>query len=359
MLILSIQKLRVNKQNTSTESEVIDLDTSSVPSKPIVSELCSELTDLVDWQIFAAYLPNITNTDIRQIEHDNRKLAQQKLDLFGTWLERCSNASWEHVIIALKKSKKNALADAIKTKFDVDVQRVSNATEAHNHAQPASNQEVHLSSEEGSEEYVVEEIKKLRRSFVSLVRDIRCKLDELVKSGKLLLHDIVAYLEEVQVFEIKGLTILNTIDELFEAIRPYHDYLDCELLELIVEEYLHDDDITYKVKSHIDKVKDFKSITPIKTLKNKLHQYASILNISDEHLVVTTKLQNDWGRVVLKYIEKLFRNLLQYQHEVILKVEPGSISDFTAKRKIAVFYRRKSSEAAVHAFNGNLHVTDW
>ena len=323
MLILSIQKLRVNKQNTSTESEVIDLDTSSVLSKPIVNELCSELTDLVDWQIFAAYLPNITNTDIRQIEHDNRKLAQQKLDLFGTWLERCSNASWEHVIIALKKSKKNALADAIKTKFDVDVQRVSNATEAHNHAQPA-NQEVHLSSEEGSEEYVVEEIKKLQRSFLSLVRDIRCKLDELVKSGKLLLHDIAAYIEEAHV-RIRGLTKLNTIDELFEAIRPLFDYLDCELLEMIAENFVHIDDITHQVKSHNDKVKLFKRTAPIKDLKNKLQQYTSIPNISD--MPVTVGLQTNWGRVTLDAIEILVRNLLQYQHEVriLLVYKSGSI----------------------------------
>ena len=43
-----------------------------------------------------------------------------------------------------------------------------------------------------------------------------------------------------------------------------------ELLEIVVEEYL-DDDIT-KLKTHIDKVKLFKHTTPIKTLKDKLHQ---------------------------------------------------------------------------------------
>ena len=185
------------------------------------------------------------------------------------------------------------------------MQRVSNATQTYNH----SSLEVYLSSEEMSEEFVVEEIKKLHRSFTSLVKDIRCKLDELVKSGKLSLHDIAAYIEEAQVCGIRKLTEVITTDELFEAIRPQYDYLDCELLEMIVDEYLHDDDIT-KVKAHVNKVKHFKRTTPINTLRNKLHQYASILNISDKHLIVTTKLHSVWGRVVLDDIEKLFQNLL-------------------------------------------------
>ena len=79
-----------------------------------------------------------------------------------------------------------------------------------------------------------------------------------------------------------------------------------ELLEIIVEEYL-DDDIT-KLKTHIDKVKLFKHTTPIKTLKDKLHQYTSIPNISEMHLIVTIKLQADWGRVTLEFIEKLVQN---------------------------------------------------
>ena len=126
---------------------------------------------------------------------------------------------------------------------------------------------------------------------------------------------------------MKGLTEVNTIDDLFTAIRPHNDYLDCELLEMIVEEYLDDDDDITKVEAHIDKVKLFKRTTPIKALKDKLQQYTSIPNISDMHLIVTIKLQADWGRVTLESIEKLVQNLLQYQHKVrILKVESGSIS---------------------------------
>ena len=176
-----------------------------------------------------------------------------------------------------------------------------------------------------SEEIIVEELKKLHRSFTTLAKDVRCMLGELVKS-RTSVYDIAAFIQETRICGIKGLTAAKTIDELFDAILPHNDYLDCELLEMIVEEYL-DDDVIAKVKAHIDKVKLFKRTTPIVALKDKLHQYTSIPNISDQHLIVTIKLQADWGRVTLESIEKLVQNLLQYRNIVrIFKVESGSIS---------------------------------
>ena len=292
-------------------------DSPSVASRLTESELDLELAELVNWQRFATHLPDLTRGDIEQIEQDNRNVQRQKLELYGTWLRRCPTASWNDIVLALKKTRENALAGIIKMKF------ITSATEAHSQARlSSSTPKVYLSSEKS----VVEELQKLHRTFSSLSRDIRCKLDELVKSEKSSLHDIATYIEEVQVCGMKRLTAVKTIDELFGIIRPYNDYLDCELLEMIVEEYLDDDDIT-KLKAHIDKVKLFKRTAPIKALKDKLHQYTSIPNISDMHLIVTIKLQADWGRVTLESIEKLVHNLLDYRQTArIFKVESGSIS---------------------------------
>ena len=300
-------------------------DSSSVTSRPTESELDHKLAELVNWQRFATHLPDLTAGDIEQIKLDNNSnVAQQKLGLYRKWLQTSTKASWEYVITALEKAKENVLADEIKMKFNAVsscsslLPNFSGATEA----QFPSSQGIYLTSEE----IVVEELKKLHRSFTTLAKDVRCKLDELVKSGTSSVHDIAVFIQEARVCGIKGLTGMETIDELFEAILPHNDYLDCELLEMIVEEYLDRNDIT-KVKTHINKVKLFKRTTPIKTLKDKLHQYTSIPNISDMHLIVTIKLQADWGRVTLESIEKLVHNLLDYRQTArIFKVESGSIS---------------------------------
>ena len=303
-------------------STVIMSDSPSVASRPTESELDLELAELVNWQRFATHLRDLTRGDIEQIEQDNRDVQRQKLDLFGTWLRRSPNASWNDIVLALEKAKEITLANVIKMKFNSSDAFISRAKQPHDQVQPLSHQGVYLLSE-GK---VVEEIQKLHRSFTSLATDIRCRFDELVRSGKSSLRHIAAFIQEARVCGIKRLTGVNTIDELFDAILPHNDYLDCELLEIIVEKYLDGDAIT-KVKAHTDKVKIFKRTSPIKTLKNKLQPYTNISNISDKHLIVTIKLQEDWGRVTLESIEKLVQNLLQYQHKVrILKVDAGSIS---------------------------------
>ena len=306
------------RHNSSILSTVIMSVSPLVPSRPTESELDLELSELVNWARFATHLGNLTSGDIEQIKQDNRDVQQQKLDLFRTWLRRCPNASWNDIVLALEKSKEITLANIIKMKLSSYSSLIENVP----NTAPLSMEKIYIPSEE----IVVEELKKLHRSFTSLARDIRCKLDELVKSGTSSVHDIAVFIQEARICAIQGLTGVVTIDELFDAILPHYDYLDCELLEMIVEEYLNDDDIT-KVKAHIDKVKLFKRTAPITTLKDKLHQYTSIPDISETHLIVTIKLQTDLGRVTLESIEKLVQNLLQYRSTVrIFKVESGSIS---------------------------------
>ena len=170
-------------------------DSPSVASRPTESELDLELAELVNWQRFATHLPDLTAGDIEQIKLDNNSnVAQQKLGLYRKWLQTSTKASWEYVITALEKAKENILADVVKKKFNTAssssslLQTFSNATEA----QFCYSQGVCIPSEE----IVVEELKKLHRSFTSLARDIRCKLDELVKSGTSSLHNIAAFIQE-------------------------------------------------------------------------------------------------------------------------------------------------------------------
>ena len=231
----------------------IILDSPSVTSRPTESELDVELAELVNWQRFAIHLPDLTAEDIEQIKLDNNSsVAKQKLGLYRKWLQKSTKASWEYVITALDKAKENVLADEIKKKFNAVsscsslLQNVSGATEV----QLPSSQGIYLTSEE----IVVKELKKLHRSFTTLAKDVRCRLGELVKSQTLTLYDIAAFIQEARICGIKGLTGVKTIDELFDAILPHNYSLDCELLEMIVEEYLNDDDIT-KIKAHIDKLK--------------------------------------------------------------------------------------------------------
>ena len=112
--------------STSSESDTSsELDTSvssepssntpSVVSRPTERELDLELVELVHWQRFATQLPNLTTADIEEIKVNNpQNVKQQKLDLFGTWLRKSSDATWNDVISALEKVEEKRLANTLR-----------------------------------------------------------------------------------------------------------------------------------------------------------------------------------------------------------------------------------------------------
>ena len=105
------------EQNTSSKLDTSPEPTSNTPSvasRATESELDLELADLVHWQRFATHLPDITRTDIDVIEKNRLDVADQKLALFGTWLQKSSNASWNDVISALEKAKEKRLSDTLR-----------------------------------------------------------------------------------------------------------------------------------------------------------------------------------------------------------------------------------------------------
>ncbi len=81
------------------------------------SELNFALTSLVPWEIFATYLPGITQADIEKIQTDEPKNAKQKIALFSKWLKVFPSAKWSDVVRALKKAREIRLAEEIESKY--------------------------------------------------------------------------------------------------------------------------------------------------------------------------------------------------------------------------------------------------
>ena len=84
--------------------------------KPTVLKLVEYLVDLIDWTIFAQYLPGIKERHIQKIEQENKgKVDDQKRALYNKWLEVYPNASWNDVIEALEKAERKDIALTVKT----------------------------------------------------------------------------------------------------------------------------------------------------------------------------------------------------------------------------------------------------
>ena len=91
---------------------------TSIPSSIEVRDLDTALKHLVDWEIFAVHLRGMKKRDIDLIKRNHRGDAeQQKLELYGKWLEVCPDASWGDVVKALKDCQNNALAEKVSNKY--------------------------------------------------------------------------------------------------------------------------------------------------------------------------------------------------------------------------------------------------
>ena len=83
---------------------------------PSMNELHLELKGLVRWKKFATHLRMMEQSDLDKIKKDNHNSAEQRLAVFGTWLHKCTNASWEDVVSALEKINENILAEHLRMK---------------------------------------------------------------------------------------------------------------------------------------------------------------------------------------------------------------------------------------------------
>ena len=96
-----------------------------------VQALDESLKDLVEWEMVATHLPEMTQPEIETIVKDHPdNNNKQKLVLYRTWLRLCPNATWNDVIQASEKAKEMTLAHNIKQRMPRNIaKRIDGDTE--------------------------------------------------------------------------------------------------------------------------------------------------------------------------------------------------------------------------------------
>ena len=83
--------------------------------KPTELKLFEYLADLIDWTIFAQYLPGIKERHIQRIKQENKgKVDDERRALYNTWLQVHPDATWNDVIEALEKAERKDIAVKVK-----------------------------------------------------------------------------------------------------------------------------------------------------------------------------------------------------------------------------------------------------
>ena len=134
------------------------------------------------------------------------------------------------------------------------------------------------------------------------------------------------YFKKAKLKSVTGLNEVSSVDGFFEIIDQHNDFLDCEFLEMVAEKCLATDNLLTQLYEYMRSIRKFKSATQIKNLKDNLRHITTTHNITDDaNLIVTVKLQDEWGEITLDLVEKLIKNLLHKHYAKLVDVQFGSV----------------------------------
>ena len=322
-------------------------DNVPVASRPTERELDLELVKLVDWQVFATHLPGLERENIEEIQRNNHEVRLQKLELFGTWLRIQPDASWKDVVLALEKARENTLAEAVKRK-SIPVQDTASTMRVYesHQIQHTSNEKVFLpiavdevqKTNDSTEHLKVEERKLeadeiaiqlvgLHKRFAQMEANIKCALESIINDGQKAILYIARYLERHLEDEQLILTDSKDIDDLFHKLHSYYSFLDCELLEEIVEQFVQGDAQT-KFKEYVTDVEAFEELTTLQELKDAIEQaLLPTQSVTPSTCEVILKVNNRWKKEKMKCLNKLLEHVFFEKHHLLkhIRITVGSM----------------------------------
>ena len=192
-----------------------------------------------------------------------------------------------------------------------------------------------LQSEE-EEKQINTTLKNLDKTFSVLMVAVRSSLDHKLQHQQLVLVDFIRWIEHRMkwVGELKDIVDL---DEVFKKLHPYFDFIDCELIVDMSEQFLNDEcfgkdnkNLVSELKEHMLKAETLRCSSTVKELKTKLRQIYSpqLVNLSNMP-TIQIMLLNPWNEATIGGLYLLIGHLLPHKSkQSILKyieIDTGSV----------------------------------
>ena len=160
----------------------------------------------------------------------------------------------------------------------------------------------------------------LDRNFSVLMVAVRSSLDHKLQHQQLVLVDFIRWIEHRMkwVGELSDVTDLN---ELFKKLHPYFDFIDCELIVDMSEQFLTNEcfgddkrSLVRELKEHIAKANTLRCSLTVKQLKNQLKSiyFPHIRDLSNMPQI-QIELHNPWSEATIEGLYLLVRHLLPHK----------------------------------------------
>ena len=182
-------------------------------------------------------------------------------------------------------------------------------------------------------------LQNLHQNFRTLIVAVRSALNDKLQHQLLQLENVTIFIkyELDWVEELSDINKCNDLDELFKKLHPYFDFLDCELIVNVSEEFLNDEyfgkdkkNLVTKLKEHTDRVETLRCSITVKQLKHQLKSiYTSHLGDLTSMPQIHIELHNPWNDANVRGLYLLIGHLLPYKskHSILkyIEIETGSV----------------------------------
>ena len=275
--------------------------------RPELTELTSELDDL-RWNEVKQMAMHLTNMDLTVLDkiQESHSTEPNLLVAYAmrAWLERDVEASWRKVVSALRKIKMNRLAAELEGKYcapfseppplsqsgpqdlvsqlasSVATATVQSSTESSLDHSATPSQDQTTCSPVGNTKLSSTEIQgiknkaaKLKKKFTSVLIHTKICFTDKEEESRKFLRDFKIMLTSLPLFKqhedkefLKGeenrIKTAKDVDDIFEILKPYWNYVDYDLLEHIIEEF-GTEQLQEEMKQYIAELEQFEKKTTV------------------------------------------------------------------------------------------------
>ena len=160
----------------------------------------------------------------------------------------------------------------------------------------------------------------LDKNFSNLMVVVRSSLDHKLEHQQLVLVDFIRWIEHRMKW-VGQLSDIVDLNELFKKLHPYFDFIDCELIVDMSEQFLNNElfgedkrSLVSEFKEHIAKANTLRCSLTVKQLKNQLKSiyFPHIRDLSNMPQI-QIELHNPWSEATIEGLYLLVRHLLPHK----------------------------------------------